>query len=101
MSAVVAASAAPRRRRVAVGRIAAHIFLIGATLVWLVPIVFALYVALRPKEETDRLGYVSIAHKLTLSNFTDANLRLSHAGSLHPGVRSRVKRHSWVLSAKF
>jgi len=34
--------------------------------------VFALYVSLRPEKETNRLGYVSIAHTLTLSNFTSA-----------------------------
>ena len=31
-----------------------------------------MYVSLRPESETNRLGYVSIAHKLTLSNFTNA-----------------------------
>ncbi|HKC29159.1 MAG TPA: carbohydrate ABC transporter permease [Jatrophihabitans sp.] len=62
----------PNRRRPSVGRISAHVFMIGVTILWVVPILFALYVALRPKEETDRLGYVSIAHRLTLSNFSEA-----------------------------
>jgi multiple sugar transport system permease protein len=64
----------PRRKRdrSAVGRIAAQVFMIGATILWITPIVFALYVALRPKTETDRLGYVSVAHSFTLRNFTDA-----------------------------
>jgi multiple sugar transport system permease protein len=62
----------PAGRRWRPGRVAAHVFMIVATLLWITPIVFALYVALRPEEETNRLGYVSIAHKLTLSNFTDA-----------------------------
>jgi multiple sugar transport system permease protein len=60
----------PGRRRV--GRIAAHVFMVVAAVLWITPIVFALYVSLRPEAETNRLGYVSIAHKLTLSNFTDA-----------------------------
>jgi multiple sugar transport system permease protein len=60
----------PGRRRV--GRIAAHVFMVAAAVLWITPIVFALYVSLRPEAETNRLGYVSIAHKLTLSNFTDA-----------------------------
>jgi multiple sugar transport system permease protein len=59
-------------RRLRPGRIAAHAFMIIATLAWITPVVFALYVALRPESETNRLGYVSIAHKLTLSNFTNA-----------------------------
>jgi multiple sugar transport system permease protein len=73
-SAAHAAETPPRqkRRSVRAGTVAAHVFLIGATLLWLVPIVFGLYVALRPKEETDRLGYVSIAHRLTFENFTTA-----------------------------
>ncbi len=62
----------PKYRRSTVGRIAAQLFMIGATILWITPIVFALYVALRPKKETDRLGYVSLPHSLTLKNFTDA-----------------------------
>ena len=62
---------APHRRR-RLGRLAAQLFMLVAAIFWLTPIVFALYVSLRPESETNRLGYVSIAHKLTLSNFTDA-----------------------------
>jgi multiple sugar transport system permease protein len=69
-----AAATPPRRtkRPTTVGSVAAQVFLIVATLLWLVPILFAVYVALRPKDETDRLGYVSIAHSLTFDNFTTA-----------------------------
>jgi multiple sugar transport system permease protein len=52
--------------------VAAQVFMIAATILWLVPIVFALYVSLRPITETNKLGYVSIAHRLTFANFTDA-----------------------------
>ena len=62
----------PAKRPMTVGSVAAQVFLIVATVLWLVPILFALYVALRPKDETDRLGYVSIAHTLTFDNFTTA-----------------------------
>jgi len=54
------------------GRISAQVFMLAAAVLWLTPIVFALYVSLRPEKETNRLGYVSIAHTLTLSNFTTA-----------------------------
>lgn len=54
------------------GRIAAQTFMIVITLVWITPILFAIYVALRPIEETNREGYVSIAERLTLANFIDA-----------------------------
>ena len=48
---------------------AAQLFMIVMTVLWLTPIVFALYVALRPISETNKLGYVSLPHHLTLSNF--------------------------------
>jgi multiple sugar transport system permease protein len=51
---------------------AAQIFLIVMTVLWVTPIVFALYVALRPQSETNKLGYVSLPHHLTLVNFANA-----------------------------
>src|SRR4051812_23021493 len=54
------------------GRVAAQMFMIVALVLWLTPIVFALYVALRPISETNALGYVSLPHHLTLANFADA-----------------------------
>ena len=54
------------------GRISAQVFMLAAAILWLTPIVFAVYVSLRPEKETNRLGYVSIAHTLTLSNYTTA-----------------------------
>jgi multiple sugar transport system permease protein len=62
----------PSRQRSSVGRIAAQVFMILATLAWITPILFALYVALRPIEETNRDGYVSLADRLTLENFGNA-----------------------------
>jgi multiple sugar transport system permease protein len=46
--------------------------MLAAAILWVTPIIFAVYVSLRPEKETNRLGYVSIAHTLTLSNFTTA-----------------------------
>jgi multiple sugar transport system permease protein len=59
-------------RRPRWGSVAAQVFMLVAAIVWITPIVFALYVALRPENETNRLGYVSIAHKLTFTNFSNA-----------------------------
>jgi multiple sugar transport system permease protein len=42
------------------------------SVLWATPIVFALYVALRPVSETNKLGYVSLPRHLTFSNFVDA-----------------------------
>jgi multiple sugar transport system permease protein len=67
-SRVAGATGGPRR----IGHLAAHLFMFVMAVLWVSPIAFAVYVSLRPEEETNRLGYVSIAHKLTLKNFTDA-----------------------------
>jgi multiple sugar transport system permease protein len=69
---VAAPTARPKRRRATVGSIAAQIFMITMCALWILPILFALYVSLRPEDETGRLGYVSVAHKLTFDNFVNA-----------------------------
>jgi multiple sugar transport system permease protein len=66
------AGSPPPTERSSAGRIVAQVFLILATLAWITPILFALYVALRPIEETNRDGYVSIADRLTFENFANA-----------------------------
>jgi multiple sugar transport system permease protein len=53
-------------------RVASQIFMIVMTVLWVIPILFALYVALRPISETNKLGYVSLPHKLTFENFANA-----------------------------
>jgi multiple sugar transport system permease protein len=58
----------PRR----VGRIAAYGLMIGASALWVVPLLFALYISFRPYSETSQYGYVSLPHTLTLSNYLNA-----------------------------
>lgn len=58
---------APRR-----GQILAQVFLVSASVLWLLPILFALYIAFRPYSDTRKHGYVSLPHDLTLSNFSEA-----------------------------
>src|SRR6266496_2275700 len=65
-------TAPTRRRALTPGSVAAQVFMIAAVILWVTPILFALYVALRPIKETDRLGYVSLPHSLTFKNFTNA-----------------------------
>jgi multiple sugar transport system permease protein len=72
MEVVRPAGPEPRQRRRRAGRIAAQVFMVVVTLAWITPILFAIYVALRPIEETNRSGYVSLAERLTLENFTNA-----------------------------
>ncbi len=54
------------------GRIAAYGLMIGASVLWVVPLLFALYISFRPYSETSQYGYVSLPHHLTLSNYIDA-----------------------------
>ena len=53
-------------------RVFLHIFLILTALVWLVPIVGAVYSSFRPFNETVRDGYLSIPDTLTLDNYRNA-----------------------------
>ena len=54
------------------GSVAAQTFMIVMTALWVVPILFALYVAVRPNSETNKYGYVALPHSLTFKNFSDA-----------------------------
>ena len=63
-------AAAAGRRRPEPGRLVLHGFLIVVCVVWLVPLLWALYEALRPITDTTRNGYFSLASTLDLSNFT-------------------------------
>jgi multiple sugar transport system permease protein len=54
------------------GRIAIYGLMIGASALWVVPLLFALYVSFRPYSETSQYGYVSLPHHLTLSNYLNA-----------------------------
>ena len=49
-----------------------HGFLIVISVVWLLPLLWALYTSLRPFSDTAQHGYVSIAHTLTLDNYVNA-----------------------------
>jgi multiple sugar transport system permease protein len=61
-----------KKPRMSAGRLAAYIIMIGATLLWITPILWALYTALRPYSETSKDGYLSWPHSLTLANFKAA-----------------------------
>jgi multiple sugar transport system permease protein len=63
---------APVRRRPRLGSVAAQVFMFTAAALWILPILFALYVALRPYSETSKYGYVALPRSLTLQNFKDA-----------------------------
>jgi multiple sugar transport system permease protein len=49
-----------------------HAFLLTVSLLWLAPVVYAVYTSLRPYSDTAQHGYVSIAHSLSLENYRNA-----------------------------
>ncbi len=71
-AASVIATRAGLRRGLSPQRILLHGFLIATSLVWLFPIGWAVYTALRPYGDTARLGYVSIGGSYSFQNFFDA-----------------------------
>ncbi len=75
--AAVGTTAAPRAGGPGVkpkpwGKVASQVFLIVASVLWVLPILFALYVAVRPYSDTRKYGYVSMPHHLTFQNFREA-----------------------------
>ena len=79
MSAVADTTAQPigaaktaRRRGPRRPRRGIHVFLAGTALLWLAPVLYALYTSLRPYSDTAEHGYVSIARSLSLENYRTA-----------------------------
>lgn len=64
------------RRKRRPGRWLLHGFLITTSLIWLSPILWALYTALRPYGDTAKYGYVSIGGSYGLQNFITAWTRV-------------------------
>jgi multiple sugar transport system permease protein len=65
--------AAKRKPPLRLSSVVAQVFLITATILWITPVVFALYVALRPLSSTAKFGYMSLPHGgLTTKNFRNA-----------------------------
>ena len=70
--------------RVRPARVALHAFLITTAVVWMIPIIGAIYVAFRPYGETSKNGIFTWPKKLMMSNFT---------GAFKQG---EMARHFWV-----
>jgi multiple sugar transport system permease protein len=53
-------------------RVAVHAFLLTMALLWLLPLVYALYTSLRPYVDTAKLGYFSIGGAYNFDNYVKA-----------------------------
>jgi multiple sugar transport system permease protein len=68
-----AGEVAPRnKQKVRPARIALHVFLITTAVIWLIPLLGAVYTSLRPYAETSRKGFFSWPDSLSFDNYTDA-----------------------------
>jgi multiple sugar transport system permease protein len=65
---------ARERRRTGIRwpRVWMHAFLIVVAVLWLAPVIWALYTSLRPYSETAEKGYVSLPDTLTFDNYSTA-----------------------------
>jgi multiple sugar transport system permease protein len=61
-----------RRKPVRWGRVGLHVFLTAMAVLWLMPLVWAVYTAFRTFRDTTLNGYFSLPSGLTLQNFFDA-----------------------------
>jgi len=67
-----AGSRPTRKRRTRWPRIVVYGFLTAMALLWLLPLAWAVYTALRPFSDTQARGYISLPSALTLDNFLNA-----------------------------
>jgi multiple sugar transport system permease protein len=51
---------------------ATYLFLTVMAVMWLIPLLWAIYTSLRPKADTDKYGYFSIAGNFNLANYAQA-----------------------------
>lgn len=70
----------PKRRRTRPSRVVLHVFLSLTVLLWVTPILWAVFTAMRPYADTAEHGYVSWPQHLNFTNFKDA---YTQSGMLH------------------
>ena len=63
---------ARRKKGLTVPRVGLHAFLILTSLVWLTPVLWAVFTSFRPYADTAKHGYLSLPHSLSLANYRNA-----------------------------
>jgi len=64
--------AVAKRRRRRMPRVWLHVFLIITAVLWLAPLLWAVFTSFRPYSDTAEHGYVSVPHTLSLANYRNA-----------------------------
>ncbi|MFH5878660.1 hypothetical protein [Arthrobacter sp. NA-172] len=67
--------AAKESRNVGKRHYGTHIFLTVMAVMWLIPLGWALFTALRPKADTDKFGYFSFGGTFNFDNFVQVRPR--------------------------
>jgi multiple sugar transport system permease protein len=67
-----AQAAVAKRRRRRMPRVWLHVFLIITAVLWLAPLLWAVFTSFRPYSDTAEHGYVSVPHTLSLANYRNA-----------------------------
>ena len=57
----------PPPRAIKPRRLALHAFLLGMAILWLFPLLWAIYTSFRPFDDTFKRGYISLPNALTLT----------------------------------
>jgi multiple sugar transport system permease protein len=67
-----AARTRAKRKPLRLPRVGLHVFLVATAIVWLAPVLWAVFTSFRPYSDTAQHGYVSLPHSLSLSNYRNA-----------------------------
>jgi multiple sugar transport system permease protein len=63
---------APRTEKKQRAGVVSTVFVIVLAVLWLIPLLWTIYVSLRPESDTNKYGYFSLAHSLTFANYSEA-----------------------------
>jgi len=61
-----------RRKPLRPSRVALHVFLASTAIVWLAPVLWAVFTSFRPYSDTTNRGYLSFPHTFNISNYRHA-----------------------------
>jgi len=72
-----------RRKPLRLSRVALHAFLITTAVIWLTPVLWAVYTSFRPYSDSSKYGYTSLPHTLSIVNYR------------HAWTQGQIPMHFW------